>query len=688
MPAGPNPAPESYAKVTIPYGSITLWVNQCGCSGVPVAQPTEFLGVHVKHSTSTGRRLGRLVLIIGAYVFGALFLVVVGEALFRGGKAALQWCMAMPMAAVCSAFIVLLCQLGLETVFTRRVAFSCVALVYWSFSLADRAKFSKLGTPAMPTDLLLSGQYSKLAFMLWGAKWIWIAVACALAVTAIVIGLRRRGIRFVSFSGATALGKVLRLSCLAFVVFLVVGPDYNFKNARFRHSVVASLLDDWGVSNLNWSPATNVMTNGQLLAFLMNAKSVLAHRPAGYGEALIASALGKSPRGEVLADSANPRPDVVVIMSEALWDPTALPKVRFSDPLLERLDYAKRGTLFSPVFGGYTANTEFEFLTRLSNAYLPVGSIPYMQYVNRPLNSLAQDFASRGYQATALHPFDGHFWNRNDVYPKLGFGRFIDGSGFQWQEKTPPYISDASMAKQIIATAEQGAAPHFIFTVSVQNHGPYLDGESRYKLEPRVEVFDDGGRMTPAAKDILSTYASGVRDAARSFDAVVEFYRRSGRPAVVMMFGDHLPFLGDDFLVYRQVGYVSTANQSQWSSAEQERMHGTPILVWSNVPEPSALPTASISPIYLGTVLKRLAGIPDNRFDVLLERLEEQYPVVSQFYSRSSHGQVYEGAPKQNGVATDYAAMVYDELFGDNYSAKLLDVRDEVTAEKRSRTAP
>lgn len=621
---------------------------------------------------STGRRVRRLALAMGVYVIGALVIVLGGEVLFRGSRATLQWCLAMPAAVSCSVLVMLLCQLGLETVLTRRTAWSLLALVYGTFSLADRAKFSRLGTPAVPTDLLLSGQYGKLAFMLWGNTWIWVAVACVLATAIAIHWLRRRGARFISFPGASWGGKFLRVACLVIMVLLIIGPDYNYKNARFRHSAVASLLDDSGVFNLNWSPETNVMSNGQLLAFLMNAKSALAHRPAGYGEALITSALGQLPAAR-RPERAGQRPDVVIIMSEALWDPMVLPKVRFSDPLLERLVYAQRGTLFSPVFGGYTANTEFEFLTRLSSAFLPVGSIPYMQYVTRPLNSLAQDFAAHGYDTTALHPFDGHFWNRYAVYPQLGFRRFVDGNDFVSKERTPPYISDASMAKEIIATVEHGQAPHFVFTVSVQNHGPYADGKTRYEAEPRVDVFDDSGRLTSPARDTLSTYASGVRDAARSFDEVVNFYRQSGRPAVVMMFGDHLPFLGDDFMVYRQTGYINTANQSQWTPAEQERMHGTPIFVWSNAADAITLPTASLSPIYLGSMLKRFAGVPDNRMDVLLDRLQSQYPVVSQFYSRGSSGQVYEGAPAREGVTGDYAATEYDELFGENYAAKLLD---------------
>ena len=55
----------------------------------------------------------------------------------------------------------------------------------------------------------------------------------------------------------------------------------------------------------------------------------------------------------------------------------------------------RSGSMFSPEFGGMTANVEFEALTGFSNAFLPYGSIPYQQYVRGPVPSLANFFRSR-----------------------------------------------------------------------------------------------------------------------------------------------------------------------------------------------------------------------------------------------------------------------------------------------------
>lgn len=47
------------------------------------------------------------------------------------------------------------------------------------------------------------------------------------------------------------------------------------------------------------------------------------------------------------------------------------------------------GYLNTSVCGGNTADTEFEFLTGNTMAFLPVGSIPYQQYIKSKTPSLA-----------------------------------------------------------------------------------------------------------------------------------------------------------------------------------------------------------------------------------------------------------------------------------------------------------
>ena len=55
------------------------------------------------------------------------------------------------------------------------------------------------------------------------------------------------------------------------------------------------------------------------------------------------------------------------------------------------------GTMHTSIFGGSTANTEFEFLTGNTLAYLPFHSVAYNNHVKVPTPSLTTTLKSRGY---------------------------------------------------------------------------------------------------------------------------------------------------------------------------------------------------------------------------------------------------------------------------------------------------
>ena len=68
-------------------------------------------------------------------------------------------------------------------------------------------------------------------------------------------------------------------------------------------------------------------------------------------------------------------------------------------------------------------------------AFLPTGSVPYQQFLNGAMPSLASQLGKLGYQTAALHPYYSTGWNRDKVYPYLGFDSeyFRDTGDFRMQ---------------------------------------------------------------------------------------------------------------------------------------------------------------------------------------------------------------------------------------------------------------
>lgn len=621
----------------------------------------------------------RIALYLLLYLASAFIIIAIGEVIFRGWSETREWLIDKPFAMAASAGYLALWLFALGRIFSPRASIFLIAFSFLIYSFANDQKVSKLGMPITPSDLLLSSQYVQVVRILWGGFPLFVAGIITFAW--LLVAWHKRSKLSISTTSSTPTKKWLALAqgaCVATVaIALIALPDYNYKNARFRTSSIASALDSLNINNTNWSAELNTRANGQLLSFLMNAKSALIRPPINYSQELISKGFGQF--DTKVAPTQWPgkmaEPDVIVIMSEAWWDPAALPGLIYSDQLLSKLSNVSRGTLFSPVFGGYTANTEFEFLTRLSNAYLPNGSIPYWQYVNHPLRtSLASDFTKADYHTVAIHPFDGKFWNRDKVYSHLGFNKFITESEFKYRERTPPYISDASMAKEIISTIQDTSTrPHFVFAVSMQNHGPYNDGTTRYPNKERVKILDSDNQLSAESAHLLETYATGVRDAIHSFELIVDYLRESRREAIVVMFGDHLPFLGDNFSVYFESKYIHTTTQEAWTKTERERMHTVPVIAWSSNKNIVNFPNHPISPIFLGSIIKDAIGLPANNLDQLLTALSKEEPIISQFYSKDRNDLVANGIPATSELASFYRAVQYDQLFGNDYLSKLRD---------------
>ena len=177
------------------------------------------------------------------------------------------------------------------------------------------------------------------------------------------------------------------------LAFFVSIMDYaSFSWARDRLQIIPMM----------WDQKENYAFNGFTLAFALNLPMANVAAPAGYSADAISDIPRAAGRRRVPAD----KPDIIIVMSESFWDPTRLPGVTHH-ARSDRRPCARcaRATMFSPEFGGMTANVEFEALTGFSNAFLPYGSIPYQQYVRRPLPSLATFLRGEGYVTRALHPF-------------------------------------------------------------------------------------------------------------------------------------------------------------------------------------------------------------------------------------------------------------------------------------------
>ncbi len=525
-----------------------------------------------------------------------------------------------------------------------RVAFWITAVLLLILSLISGIKLKMLGVPLLPWDFVLSGETGDMLqyltnivnFKLIGGLALFIAIGMLLLHKTKLFPIK------VSWRERAVLA-VISLSLLAVFYFDQPIP-----------------VKKWaGIESKPWDQGENVKENGFALTILMNTKIMFQKEKEGYSDAAIDAIVNQDPKP--LIAGSHMKPNIIVVLSESFWDPTLIKGASFSRdpiPFFHKLQekYAG-GWMLSPQFGGGTANVEFEVLTGNSMRFLPQGSIPYNQFVTHEVDSLASITARQGYTSTAISPFHNWYFNSTKVYENFGFGKYIPIEFFK-PHYEGPYIADSEVADNIIEETRKSAGPDFIFANTMENHFHFYPGKFPKNT---IEVTGD---MSPESKGMLETLSQGLIDADKMLKNLVEYYSKLEEPTIVVFFGDHLPYLGDDYQTYKDTKYISGTDDPDFLN----KMYRVPVVVWNNY-LPEQKDNLDISPSFLGSYILKLANLQGSYYTDYLSGLSQKIPVVPP-------KNYYEAMNIKEEDLKDYETLQYDILFGDRHGYK--DFKDKI----------
>lgn len=508
-----------------------------------------------------------------------------------------------------------------------------------------------LSDPLYPTDFLFGRQIMELMPVLvkdrpWTA--VGIVVGLIAAVAAIGLLLRYAWRNFPKLTRRERIARAAFALPLLFAFWHIM--DYNqFSWIRDRLKVIPIM----------WDQTENYKHNGFALAFAINLPMANVSAPAGY----MADAIDRIPVKPLPAGTSHRgKPDVIVLMSESFWDPTRLPNVKLSPDPMPTIREMQSGNVFSPEFGGMTANVEFEALTGFSNAFLPYGSIPYQQYIRNPIPSLATFFRGEGYVSRAIHPFQSWFWNRTAVYKAFGFDTFKSEENMPPMQKRGIFASDESLTHEIIRQADAMDDPFFFFAVTLQGHGPY---EANRYAKNTIKVE---GNLPESDRQVLETYAQGIKEADESLKKLMDWAKKRDRETIIVLFGDHLPPLNT---VYTSTGFMKGVTAERKGSKDQMKaQHETPLVVWSNKTGPRKN-VGTISPAFLSYQILKQSGYEHPYYTGFLGKVHDQYRVVDRYMLIRRNGKEvaeWSRQPKVPALLRDYRFLQHDMMFGDRFS--------------------
>lgn len=418
--------------------------------------------------------------------------------------------------------------------------------------IGNAVKISFFGGPIMPDDVYA---LHSLLLILEGWRFFAVAIPLAAIISLLLFNFTMR--RWNAY-----LASLLLISLAITVVF--------------KPSAVVEPMDSY-FGNSVWDQRSNYIWRGATLYSLLEAARFFAAVDIPPDADSVQTAteslvLPIPPLEKVgIPKEFNPR-NVHIVLLESFWDPNELKKARFNqNPLAPEFRQlwksAGNSHALTPVFGGFTANSEFEVLCGF-----PVNkdNVKFERQLLNDVPCLPNLLADKGYRTIVSHPNVPVFWNRTNSYKRIGFQTYWSIKDFQLDDMNDEFLSDSSLYRQVtekISGSLEAKQPVLDYIVTYFGHWNYPLNESRpNQISTRSEVEE------------VKSYANTAYYKSRELMAFINDMRKRDPDGIIVVFGDHLPFLGENFAGYVDSNVLST-NKSDFSANMLKFYVSTPMII-------------------------------------------------------------------------------------------------------------
>lgn len=436
---------------------------------------------------------------------------------------------------------------------------------------------------------------------------------------------------------------------LVFLIFFLKTPkaDHKPKYIRSIPIILGSFLLTWGV--ILFGQSCNLLEtafrelsqsyrkNGFIYCFGSSLIDTGISKPSDYSEEVMEQLTENyeiTPETEHTISYAK-KPNVVVVQLESFFNVNRLKSVQFSGNPLPNLTRIMRelpsGAFSVPVVGAGTVNSEFEVLTGMNIDDFGIGEYPYKTIVKETAcESLAYNLKTRGYHTFAIHNNTGDFYDRNLVYPNLGFDVFTSVE-YMWPDKYTPldWVKDSVLTEEIKTALDTTSGQDFVFAVSVQGHGSYPSG-SNVKYTHHVTLTSSRIKDESYLNQ-LTYYVNQLYEMDHFIGELIEMLNRRNEPTILVMYGDHCPSLDltDDML-------------------SSGTIYDTEYFIWNNAG--LSFPDQNMQAYEISSVILNALDIPDGAINA---------------YHQNSRLQMEEGTLTEEDYLQGLKELEYDVLYGD-----------------------
>ncbi len=503
-------------------------------------------------------------------------------------------------------------------------------ILFFVFAVANHYVLMFRDRPLLPWDLLAANTAAEVAdsYEYPGNCYIFLGIITLIFFYSVAIHIRNK--EATGDSIATRLNLTLRgMALVGFALSFFV----------FTHNYLPDVTADL------WNIRSNYKLMGASASFAKYWSVSKYEAPEGYNKKDCEELLDAQKTYPALSDTK--AVNIIYVMNETFADMRVLGENKLpKDSYMSFLDTLKentiRGNLYIPVFGGGTANSEFEALTGITTAYIP--GIPYQTFIRHDTASIATYMRHKGYLPLTYHPNKAANYNRYSVYPRLGFEKFFSLEDMEENEQglLRGFVSDSADYKFVMKLEDQIDGSFFMFNVTMQNHSGYEHPEFEGEDLSSIGHF-------PKAEEYLKL----ITLSDEAIKELIEHYKNVEEPTLICMFGDHQGKIEDGFYEY-----LLGKSLGELSAEENQKRFVTPFYIWANydIPEETI---DKMSSNYLAPLVMRAAGYETNGFFSFLESLKEKYPVLSPSGIWDANGTFYGAYDISDPDIEDYKKLSY-----------------------------
>jgi phosphoglycerol transferase MdoB-like AlkP superfamily enzyme len=600
-------------------------------------------------------------LLFSALILMSWFFSAIPELLRRGfGDVFWGYYFARPWALLILSWGTMLLFYSFLTVVLRRIWISTLVLGFISFlvGFANNYKMLYRDVPVIPADIyqiedaLFAAQSLDIFFKLTRPMLMIIGLILLGALLTLFVRLpqfMREGVLLKKLLVNVGSGALIAVGVVA-LFFQVYFTD---RIDRMGYQYIARINDTY-------------YQNTFYVSFFVNMEPHFVPALARYSQremALIGSEIS------ALDTSDAQKADIILVTVESwFWLDNFEAEYEY-DPFQNFKELEKEattGNIVSPLYGGGTADIEFELLTGLSTGRGKLRSTAFNLVMYPGFPGIVNYVKGLGYHTISLHSHTSELYNRPNAYRMLGFDESYFSDSIESPELSGPYIKDSSCFEKLIELYESSVSEHdntLIHTLTMQNHMHF--NSDRYPGETMAVTSERYGD-NDVFREIMPRVATSFAETDQAIADLIDYFRTVDRDVIIILLGDHQTpqreYKGSDILT--AVNFFDSYNEE----TDFLKLHTTPYLVWTNFADKHTPTFGNIPPnMLLTNALSEYDVVRPAYFEYLLHNTTTMNGMTSNYVVNPDGSIIFAPSQAQQPECDLRDLIEYDIVTGKKY---------------------